>query len=263
MNLEQPTIEQARARGLIAGLDSFQQSHLNRLIAEYEEHFGQENLADLEALADKGDAKAGKKFMAIVDKLKEIVDFLATKEIGLGKVVKGKLQGNDEAVTCIDPMLKDYYGEVFTLPALSSNGKVLVSRFNGQVFELPEESVARLYNDKDEKMGIKTKIITSNNWSHDVIDLQKFMGVNVGDELQLTEEGKNNPNLLEVHNANKLKVIAFVLIDENHEDDEDDFDVYVALEFIVEDKSGAEPKMVEKVHLCKVLKVQKNFKKIN
>jgi len=263
MNLEAPNIEQVRARGLIAGLDSFQQSHLNRLIAEYEEHFGQENLADLEALADKGDAKAGKKFMAIVDKLKDIVDFLATKEIGLGKVVKGKLQGNDEAVTCIDPMLKDYYGEVFTLPALSSNGKVLVSRFNGQVFELPEESVARLYNDKDEKMGIKTKIITSNNWSHDVIDLQKFMGVNVGDELQLTEEGKNNPNLLEVHNANKLKVIAFVLIDENHEDDEDDFDVYVALEFIVEDKSGAEPKMVEKVHLCKVLKVQKNFKKIN
>ncbi len=257
MNLEAPNIEQVRARGLIAGLDSFQQSHLNRLIAEYEEHFGQENLADLEALADKGDAKAGKKFMAIVDKLKEIVDFLATKEIGLGKVVKGKLQGNDEAVTCIDPMLKDYYGEVFTLPALSSNGKVLVSRFNGQVFELPEESVARLYNDKDEKMGIKTKITMEEGWPLFIIDLQQYLGVNVDDELQLTDEGKNNPNLLEVHNANKLKVIAFVHV----LDDKDG--VSVALEFMVEDNSGSEPKMVKKVFTSDALEVWKNFKKIN
>ncbi len=257
MSLETPNIEQVRARGLIAGLDSFQQSYLNKLIAEYEEHFGQIKLDELEVQINRGDRKARQIYMAIVDKLKEIVDFLENKETEL-VTVKGKLFGNHESVVCIDPRLKDYFGLVSVLSEPPLDGKVYLP-IGRQPLELPEESVAKFYTNDDYAFGRAQKIVIGNHKAEGVLNLQQYLGVNVGDKFQLTEYGKKNPDCVLFQGANELSVVGFI------------FDnvlfwrrgIFVALEFMVEDKNGPEPKMVKEVFVSDALEVWKNFKKIN
>jgi len=81
MSLEAPNFGEIREQGLIAGLNEAQQDYLNKLIAEYEEHFGQIKLDELEVQINRGDRKARQIYMDIVDKIEEIVCFLEKKEI--------------------------------------------------------------------------------------------------------------------------------------------------------------------------------------
>ncbi len=81
MSFENLNTGQAQERGLVVGLNESQQKHLNKLIAEYEEHFEQIKLDDLKARISRGDKGALSIYKAMLDKIKEINDFLGNKEI--------------------------------------------------------------------------------------------------------------------------------------------------------------------------------------
>ena len=139
MSFESLEVKQVRESSLFAGLNDIQQKYLNKLIAEYEEHFGQIKLDELEVQINRGDRKARQIYMAIVDKLKEIVDFLATK-----KMVNENLRDNRPWHLEEKPIhVNNSLGWIDDIAPVPNSNDLLIM----------EKPLLLLMNEKGEKLG--------------------------------------------------------------------------------------------------------------